>query len=78
MKELIDETCKEFSKILRVIPISSSLSVDADDIKYSCEIDNIGGNYQNYFVYYDLVIFPTFDSTLATNTLSLQQECVCI
>lgn len=76
VKDLIDETCQEFSKILSVNPISGSLNIDEDDIKYSCELDSIGSNYQNYFVYYDLVIFPTFDTTLATNTLAAAGMCM--
>ena len=76
VKDLIDETCQEFSKILSVNPISGSLNIDEDDIKYSCELDSIGSNFKNYFVYYDLVIFPTFDPTLATNTLAAAGMCM--
>ena len=36
VKQLIDETCNEFSKILEVVPIGTQLSIGEDDIKYSC------------------------------------------
>ena len=76
VKQLIDETCNEFSKILEVVPIGTQLSIGEDDIKYSCDVDNIGGGYQSYFLFSDLVIFPTFDSTLATNVLAAAGMCM--
>jgi hypothetical protein len=76
VKQLIDETCNEFSKILEVVPIGTQLSIGEDDIKYSCDVDNIGSGYQSYFLFSDLVIFPTFDSTLATNVLAAAGMCM--
>ena len=76
VKQLIDETCEEFRKILEVVPIGTQLSISEDDIKYSCDVDNIGSGYQNYFLFSDLVIFPTFDSTLATNVLAAAGMCM--
>ena len=76
VKQLIDETCNEFSKILEVVPIGTQLSIGEDNIKYSCDVDNIGSGYQSYFLFSDLVIFPTFDSTLATNVLAAAGMCM--
>ena len=52
------------------------MSIGEDDIKYSCDVDNIGSGYQSYFLFSDLVIFPTFDSTLATNVLAAAGMCM--
>ena len=76
VKTLIDETCNEFSKILRVVYLNTRLDISEDDIKYSCEIDNIGNGFQNYFLFSDLVIFPTFDPTLSTSTLAAAGMCM--
>ena len=76
IKRLIDDTCKEFSKILQVIPSSISLTGYEDTIKQSCGIDNIGNNYQNYLIENDLIIFPIFDNTLANNVLAAAGMCM--
>ena len=76
VKTLIDETCNEFSKILNVVYLNTRLDISEDDIKYSCEIDNIGNGFQNYFLFSDLVIFPTFDPTLSTSTLAAAGMCM--
>ena len=76
VKQLIDETCNEFSKILNVVYLNTRLDISEDDIKYSCEIDNIGNGFQNYFLFSDLVIFPTFDPTLSTSTLAAAGMCM--
>ena len=76
VKTLIDETCNEFSKILNVVYLNTRLDITEDDIKYSCEIDNIGNGFQNYFLFSDLVIFPTFDPTLSTSTLAAAGMCM--
>ena len=76
VRALIDETCNEFKKILEVISLGQTLNVDEDDIKYSCDVDSIGSGYKNYFIFNDLVIFPMFDSTLATNVLAAAGMCM--
>lgn len=76
VKELIDETCQEFSKILSIAPIGSRVQLSENEIKQYCEVDYLGSDYQNYFLYNDIVIFPTFDSTLSTTTLAAASMCI--
>ena len=75
-KELIDETCKDFSKFLSVVPIASKSQLTENEIKSYCEIDNIGNDFQNYFLFNDLVVFPYFDSTLGSSTLAAAAMCI--
>ena len=76
VKELIDETCQDFSKILSVVPFASRSLLSENEIKQYCEIDNIGSDYQNYFLFNDIVIFPYFDSTLSSSTLAAASMCI--
>ena len=78
VKELVDETCQEFSKILNVQHIGTRIQLDKNEIKQYCEIDNIESGYQNYFLYNDLIIFPSFDSTLGSSTLAAAGMCMYI
>ena len=78
VKELIDETCNEFSKILSINHIDTQLDVKEEDIKFACEIDNIESNFQSFFESSDLVIFPAFDPTLSSNILAAAGMCMYI
>ena len=74
--QLINEVCEEFSKILKVIPINMKLNLDENEVKQYCEVDNLGAGFENYFLFNDLVIFPYFDSTLASNVLAAAGMCM--
>ena len=76
VRRLIDDTCNEFSKILKVIPSAYNLAGYENTIKQSCDIDYLGSGYENYLIENDLVIFPTFDSTLASNVLAAAGMCM--
>ena len=64
VKTLTNEVCEEFSKILKVTPINSQLDLAEDEVKQYCEVDNLGAGFKNYFLFYDVVILPSFDLTL--------------
>ena len=76
VKALTNEVCNEFSKILKVTPINSQLDLAEDEVKQYCEVDNLGTEFKNYFLFYDLVILPFFDSTLASNVLAAAGMCM--
>ena len=76
VEELIDEICLDFSKILSVTPIASVSQLTENEIKQYCQIDFIDSDYQTYFLFNDLVIFPYFDSTLSISTLAAASMCI--
>ena len=76
IKNLIDETCKDFGKFLKIEHINVQLSGNEDLIKEQCEIDSLGANYENYLINNDIIIFPSFDSQLGGGTLAAAGLCL--
>ena len=76
IKKITNEVCDEFSRLLKVVPINSKMELNGEEIKQFCELDNLDNNYQNFFISHDLVIFPSFDSTLPTNVLAAAGMCM--
>lgn len=76
IRRLIDQTCTEFSKFLKIAHYGIDLSGQENTIKEQCAIDSIGSNYQNYLRYYDVVIFPSFDSELGNGVLAAAGLCI--
>ena len=76
IKRLIDETCNEFSKFLKIVHIGVQLSGTENTIKEQCAIDSIGSNYENYLMNNDIVIFPSFDSQLGNGVLAAAGLCL--
>lgn len=76
IRRLIDETCNEFSKFLKVAHYSVDLTGLENTIKEQCAIDSIGSGYANYLKIFDVVIFPSFDSTLGIGVLAAAGLCL--
>ena len=36
IKEITNEVCDEFSRLLKVVPFNSKINLEADEIKYLC------------------------------------------
>ena len=53
-----------------------NLRIELIIIKENCEIENIDSNYQDFFLSSDLVIFPSFDSTLPKIALASAGMCM--
>ena len=53
-----------------------NLRIELIIIKENCEIENIDRNYQDFFLSSDLVIFPSFDSTLPKIALASAGMCM--
>ena len=53
-----------------------NLRIELIIIKENCEIENIDSNYQDFFLSSDLVIFPSFDSTLPKTALASAGMCM--
>ena len=75
-KNLIDETCEEFSKFLKVQHEIINLDGYESLIKEQCELDSIDSNYANFLKNNDIIIFPSFDSTLGGSTLAAAGLCL--
>ena len=73
---LIEDTCKEFSKFIKVEHVNVQLSGQENFIKERCEVNLLGDGYENYLINNDLIIFPQFDSTLGINTLAAAGLCL--
>ena len=76
IKEITNEVCDEFSRLLKVVPLNSKINLEADEIKENCEVENFDSNYQDFFLSSDLVIFPSFDSTLPKIALASAGMCM--
>ena len=76
IKSLIDETCKEFGKFLKIQHLNVELAGNEDIIKEQCEIDSLGANYEKYLVNNDIIIFPSFDSQLGGGVLAAAGLCL--
>ena len=78
IKDLILETANEFRKFLQIqhedIPLTDS---EKDYIKYACAVSKVGDNFNSYFKYYDLIIFPSFEN-LGESTIAAAGPCVFI
>ena len=73
---LIEETCREFSKFLKIIHVNVDLTGFDNTIKEQCEIDNLGSGYANYLINNDIIIFPSFDDTLGNGVLAAAGLCL--
>ena len=78
IKDLILETANEFRKFLQIkhedLPLTDSVK---DFIKKSCDVSKVGDNFNSYFKYYDLIIFPSFED-LGESTIAAAGPCVFI
>ena len=73
---IIDQTCKEFNKFIKIEHINFELNGLENSIKENCEINALGPNYENYLVDNDIIIFPSFDSTLGSGVLAAAGLCL--
>jgi hypothetical protein len=74
VKELIDETTKEFSKFLKIQ--HQDVILYENIIKTECDVDAIDNNYANFLKDNDLVIFPSFDYPLEEYVLAAAKACL--
>ena len=61
VKSIIEETLKEFQKFLLIKHESINLAKYLDNIKESCEVDEVSSDYANFLKTNDVVIFPKFE-----------------
>ena len=60
IKNTIEDTLNEFKKFLLIQHVNVDLSGQLENIKESCEIDEISSDYANFGKDYDVVVFPLF------------------
>ena len=75
-KYLIGETIKEFQTFLKIQHEDIDLSGKLNEIKEYCDLDKVGSNYANFLKIYDVIVFPSFDSTLDKNALAASTFCL--
>ena len=76
IKNLLDQTCEEFGRFIKVEHINVELAGNENLIKEQCQINNLGVDYQNFLIKNDLVIFPLFDETLGNGVLAAAALCL--
>lgn len=76
IRSIISETCNEFSRFLKIAHYGVDLSGYENIIKEQCAIDSLGSDYENYLKYFDVIIFPSFDSTLGNGVLAAAGLCL--
>lgn len=76
IKNSIEGAIKEFPKFLKVQHIDYDLTGKEESIKKSCGLSSIGLGYENYLKDYDVIIFPSFNSTLSLEEISSGKLCL--
>ena len=76
IKSIILETANEFRKFLQIQHQGLSLT---DETKAffmdACAVNKVGSNFNNYFKFYDLIVFPSFEN-LGDYTIAAAGACV--
>ena len=75
VKDILSDTLNEFKKFLYVQHKDIDLSDYYDKIKESCELDNISGDYVNFLINNDIIVFPQFDD-LDKNVIAAAAFCL--
>ena len=76
VKSYIDDTIKEFQKFLKVQHEDFDLSNQLSELKEYCDLNSVGSNYKNFLIDNDVIIFPSFDSTLDKSILAAATFCL--
>jgi len=78
-KNLITETMNEFKKFLYIE--HNDINLDRNDIQEvmsGCEVDRVSNDYRNFLIDNDLVVFPSFDSSLGSSVLAAAGACITV
>ncbi len=76
IKNLIELTCQEFGKFIKIQHVNIKLEGSENTIMEQCEVNSLETGYENYLIDNDLIIFPSFDSTIGVNTLAAAGSCL--
>ena len=76
IKGYIEDTIKEFQKFLKVQHEDYDISNQLSELKEYCELSKVGSNYKNFLIDNDVIIFPSFDSTLGDYVLAAAAFCL--
>ena len=75
-KRLIDETVQEFEKFLGIQHENIFLTGKEKIIKESCNVKEIGTDYENFLVNNDVIVFPSFEDNLGNGVLAAAGYCL--
>ena len=78
IKSIIDETANEFSKFLKIQHVNIDLSSSVEKVKQGCGVENVGSDIKNFLIDNDLIIFPTFSTSLQKTVLAGAGYCLSI
>ena len=76
IKSIIEETLTEFQKFIYIQHIDIDLSELRKTIIEGCELNTIGSDYPNFLIDNDVIVFPSFSSSLESNTLASAGYCL--
>ena len=76
IKNEIDETAKAFGKFVKIQHTDIDLSQVGDKIKEGCDLNELGSDYKNFLINNDVIIFPSFSSSLGQNVLAAAGYCL--
>jgi hypothetical protein len=76
IKNIIEETLKEFQKFLKIQHTDINLSGYAETIMQECDLDSIGSGYASFLIDNDVIVFPSFSNTLDKNVLAAAGACL--
>ena len=76
IKSVIEETLTEFQKFIQIQHEDIDLSEYRRTIIEGCELKTIGSDYSNFLKDNDVIVFPSFSSSLEQNTLAAAGYCL--
>ena len=77
VKSLITETMDEFKKFLYLQHEDITLSKsEINAVMNGCEVDKVSNDYKNFLIENDVVVFPSFESSLGDNALAAAGACI--
>ena len=76
IKNIIEETLKEFQKFLKVQHVSIDLTGGKETIMDGCEVDSISSDYPNFLINNDVIVFPSFSNKFEKTTLAAAGTCL--
>ena len=76
VKKLIDETVQEFEKFLGIHHQDINLKGRESIIKESCNVKEIGSDYENFLINNDVIVFPSFVDNMGSGVLASAGYCL--
>ena len=76
IRSVIEETLTEFQKFLKIQHVDIDLTGAQETIMDGCDLDTVSSDYSNFLINNDVIVFPSFSSSLGQNVLAAAGSCL--